>query len=149
LRSLGVSFTSNAVAESLSSENISTLAQRIAEQMTLLCPHVPAAELADLSSRLAYSELANAVGVTVGDTEADDSVTTEGNQVVWLPGSSSAIVLPAGEEKPRIAVLLAQSEEWFRRYAAPLIPISARGWAAFRQVGSSLVNAYQERLRVQ
>ena len=137
------------MAEPPSSENISTLAQRIAEQMTLLCPHVPAAELAALSSRLAFTELANAAGVTFDHTGTDESVMTEGNQVVWLPGSSSAIVLPAGEEEPRFAVAAAQAGAWLRRYGAPLLRLTSRGSATFRQVGSGLVDAYRARLRVQ
>ena len=137
------------MAESLSSELVSTLAQRIAEQMTLLCPHVPAAEVADLSSRLAFAELANAAGVTFDQADTDESVATDGNQIVWLPGASAAIVLPAGEEQPRLAVAAAQTGEWFRRYGTPLIRMTTRGSAAVRQAGTALMNAYQARLRVQ
>lgn len=129
------------MAESPIAENISTLAQRIAEQITLLCPHVPAAELAALSSRLAFTELANAAGVMFDHTGTDESVTTEGNQIVWLPGSSSAIVLPAGEEQPRLGVAAAQAGALLRRYGAPLLRLTSRGSATFRQVGSALVDA--------
>jgi hypothetical protein len=125
------------------------LAHTIAEQLTLLCPHVPAAELADLSSRLAFTELAHAVGLTFDHAGTGDSVMTEGNHVVWLPGSSCAIVLPAGEDEPRIAVAAAQAREWLRRYGALLLRITARGSTAFRQVGTALVNAYQARAEVQ
>jgi hypothetical protein len=148
LRSLGETFTSNAVAEPLSSDTDSTLAQRIAEQMTLLCPHVPAAELAELSSRLAFAELANASGVAFDTVEADEDVAPPGNRIVWLPGAS-AIVLPAGDEEPPIAVAAAQMAAWFRRHAALLGRITTQGSAAFRQVYAALVNAYQARLRVQ
>lgn len=137
------------MAEPPSSENISTLAQRIAEQMTLLCPHVPAAELAALSSRLAFTELANATGATFDQADTDESVMTEGNQIVWLPGSSSAIVLPAGEEPPRLGVTAALAGAWLRRYGAPLLRLTSRRSATLRQVGSALVNAYHARLRVQ
>jgi len=137
------------VAESPSSQNISTLTQRIAEQLMILCPHVPAAELTDLSSRLAFTELANAAGVTFDQTGTDESVMTEGNQIVWLPGSSSAIVLPSGEEEPGFAVTAARAGAWLRRYGAPLLRVTTRGSAAFRQVGSGLVDAYRARLRVQ
>jgi hypothetical protein len=149
LRSLGETFTSNAVAETLSSDNDSTLAQRIAEQMTLLCPHVPAVELADLSSRLAFAELANASGVAFDHTEADEGVAPLGNHIVWLPGASSAIVLPAGEEEQPLAVVAARAGAWIRRHGASLSRITTRGSAAFRQVGTALVNAYQGRLHVQ
>lgn len=143
-----MSFTSNAVAESLPSINDSTLAQRIAEQMTLLCPHVPAAELADLSSRLAFAELANASGVAFDHAEAEEEDVPLGNRVVWLPGAS-AIVLPAGEEQPPLAVAAAQLGAWIRQHCEALGRIRTRGTAAFRQAGAALVNAYQERLRVQ
>jgi hypothetical protein len=149
LRSLKWSFTSNAVDHSLSAENVSTLARRITGQMTLLCPHVPAAELADLSSRLAYTELANAAGMTFEHADTDDAVANEGNHIVWLPGSSTAIVLPAGEEEGRLAVAKARAAAWIRRHGALLGRITTRGSAVARQVGVALVNAYQARLRVQ
>jgi hypothetical protein len=148
LRSLRWSFTSNAVAESLSSENVSTLAQRIAEQMTLLCPHVSAVELADLSSRLAFAELANASGVAFVHAEAGEEDVPLGNHIVWLPGAS-AIVLPAGEEQPPLAVAAARLGAWIRRQHEALSRIGTRGTAAIRHAGGAVVSAYQERLRVQ
>lgn len=144
-----VTLNSNAVDHSLSSDNVSTLAQRITEQMTLLCPHVPAAELADLSSRLAFTELANAAGMTYEHADTDDAVASEGNQIVWLPGSSSAIVLPAGEEDRQLAVAKAWAAAWIRRHGASLSRITTRGSAVARQVGAALMNACQTRLRVQ
>lgn len=139
------------MADSLQTDDVSSLAHRIGEQLALVCPHVPATELAELSSRLAFAEAAHAAGVTFGQADAEVATTAPaGNHVVWLPGSStSAIVLPAGEEQSRVAAVKTQVLAWARRHGAPLNGVASRGSAALRQAGAALVNAYQARPRVQ
>lgn len=138
------------MADSLHTDDSSSLAHRLAEQIAALCPHVPASELADISSRLAFTELAHASGVVFDHGEPESAGASPGNRVVWLPGpSASAIVLPAGEEQPRAIATAAQFLAWARRHGAPVGGIVVRGSAALRQIGSALVSAYQARPREQ
>lgn len=103
------------MAERPHSDDVSSLARRVAEQITALCPHIPAAELSDLSARLAFAELAHESGVAFDGREPETVDAPLGNRVVWLPGSStSAIVLPAGEQEPRVAATAAQLLAWVR-----------------------------------
>lgn len=145
-----MSFTSNAVAESSQPDDVCSLSQRLAESITTHCPHLPAAELDDLATRLALRELAHAAEAPLAPGDPELESTPAGNQVVWLPGASgSAIVLPAGEEPPDAAARAAQLLAWARRQSTSLGPIAARGSAALRQAGAALLSAYQARLRVQ
>lgn len=139
------------MAESFQPEDISSLAHRLAEQIAVLCPNVPAGELSEVASRLAFAELAHASGVAFDDrAQEENEIAPTGNRVVWLPGATaSAIVLPAGEEQPRAAATAAQVLAWARRYRAPVAGIATRGSNALRQIGAALVSAYQERPRVQ
>jgi hypothetical protein len=138
------------VAESFHPDDLSSLAHRIGVQIAELCPHLPATELAELSSRLAFAEAAHAAGVTFEHGNAEPAAAPAGNHVVWLPGSTtSAIVLPSGEEQSRAAVVKAQALAWARRHGALLHGLAARGSAALRQVGATLMDAYQARPRVQ
>ena len=139
------------MAESLQPDDISSLAHRLAEQIAVLCPNVPASELSDVASRLAFTEVAHASGAAFGDhAEPDTANASSGNRIVWLPGASAtAIVLPGGEEQRRAAATAAQFMAWARRYRAPAAAIATRGSNALRQIGSALVSAYQTRARVQ
>jgi len=150
LRLLGLIFTQSAVAESLHPDDVSSLAQRIAGRIAELCPNVPEGELTDVASRIAFMEAAHASGVSFAHSDPDAVSAASGNHVVWLPGSTtSAIVLPSGEEQSRVDVVKAQVLAWARRHGAPMNGLASRGSAALRQVGSALVNAYQARPRVQ
>lgn len=132
------------------SDDISTLARRLAEQLVALCPHVPADELTELSSTLAFREVAQASGVAFDHTEQDGAVVPLGNHIVWLPGASgTAIVLPAGEEPPGAAATAARLLTWARQRAVPISKVATRSSTVLRQVGSAVLNAYQARVRVQ
>ena len=138
------------MAESVQLDDISSLAHRLAEQIAALCPNVPENELSDVASRLAFAEVAHASGLSFDSAELEPEVAVSGNHVVWLPGSTtSAIVLPSGEEQSRVAVASAQLLAWARRHGSALGGIASRGSAALRQIGSALVNAYQARPREQ
>jgi hypothetical protein len=114
-----------------------------------LCPHVPAGELAELTSRLALAEHAHAAGVSFESDEAEAARVPLGNRVVWLPGSASAIVLPAGDDASGAGATATQMFEWTRRHATRARGITGRGLNALRQFGSALVSAYQARPRIQ
>ena len=135
--------------EAIPLENISFFAQRLAERIAAVCPHVPPKELEDVSTRLAFSELAHSSDVAFEEADPKVAVVAPGNQVVWLPGAStSAIVLPAGEPQSR-AVTAAQLRAWTRQHVASLTGIAARGSAVLRQARSALANSYEARTRTQ
>ena len=132
------------------SDDISTLAHRLAEQLVALCPHVPADELSELSSKLAFREVAQASGVTFDHAEPEGTPAPLGNHVVWLPGASgTAIVLPAGEDPPGAAATAVRLLARARQRAVPVSELAMRGYAALRQAGSAVLSAYQARVRVQ
>lgn len=139
------------MADSPYPDDVSSLAHELSERIAALCPHVPAGELADLTSRLALAEHAHATGVSLGDAELElEPAVTAGNRIVWLPGpSASAIVLPAGEEPPSAAETAAQLVARARRHATSVRGLATRGSAVVRQLGAALVSAYQTRPRVQ
>jgi hypothetical protein len=132
------------VADSFHADDVSSLARDLAARVEALCPHVPAGELAELTSRLALSEHAHATGVSLVDDEQETAPTSLGNRIVWLPGSASAIVLPAGDDASGAGAAV-RVVTWARRVANPLHGFAARGSAALRQLGSALASAYQER----
>lgn len=142
--------TPNAVAESLRPDDIASLAHDLAARVESLCPHVPAGELAELTSRLALAEHAHAMGVSFQRNEPEVAPAPPGNRVVWLPGpAATAIVLPAGEEASGASATAAQILEWTRRRATPARGVAGRGLSALRLIGSALVSAYQARPRIQ
>lgn len=114
------------MADALQPDELSSLARRIAERIATLCPHVPAGELASLTSRLALAEHAHATGVSFDVSAVDEepeslAASGPGNRVVWLPGrAGSAIVLPAGEEPPSAGAAAVQLLLQARRVARPL-----------------------------
>lgn len=121
----------------------------MAERLAPLCPHVPARELAELTFRLAASELMRAGNESVSQLE--DTAPATGNRVVWLPGASGvAIVLPAGEADP--APVPSQVLEFVRRLAQNARPrvqraveLAARGSAVARERALVMLNAWQAR----
>jgi hypothetical protein len=138
------------VAESFNPDDVSSLARDLVARVEALCPHVPAGELAELTSRLALAEHAHASGVSFGGAELESSPAPLGNRIVWLPGSAaSAIVLPAGEDSSGANATAAQILDWARRRADPARGVAARGLSALRQFRSALVSAHQERPRTE
>ena len=132
------------------SDDISTLAHQLAEQLVALCPHVPADELTELSSKLAFREVAQASGVAFDHAEPDGSAAPLGNHIVWLPGASgTAIVLPAGEEPPGAAATAARLLARARQRGVSMRALATKSSAALRQAGSAVLSAYQARARIQ
>ena len=138
------------MAESFQPDDVSSLAQRVAESIASLCPHLPAEQRDELATRLALRELAYAAEASSASSDLELEPAPAGNQVVWLPGASgSAIVLPAGEEPPDAVARAAQLLARARRRSGAIGPMAARGSAALRQAGAALLSAYQARPRVQ
>lgn len=118
----------------------------MAERLAPLCPNVPAGELAELTARLATSELMRA---GAGSVAAEEPMSVSGNQVVWLPGpSGAAIVLPAGEDEPRRIPSLAELRALAVQHAETARTFGTRGAIALRQVRSVLLDAYHAHLGV-
>lgn len=132
------------------SDDISTLARRLAEELVALCPHVPADELTELSSKLAFREVVQSSGVAFDPAEPESAPAPLGNHVVWLPGTSgTAIVLPAGEDPPGAAATAVRLLARVRQRAMLMSALATRGCAALRQARSAVLSAYQARVRVQ
>jgi hypothetical protein len=118
---------------------VSLLARDLAERVATLCPHVPAGELAELTSRLALAEHAHASGVSFDDHEANMAAAPLGNRIVWLPGpAASAIILPAGEETSGAGATVARVVEWVRPRVALARGVAAGALNSLRQIGSAL-----------
>lgn len=132
------------MADSSQPDDVCSLARNLAARVEGLCPHVPAGELAVLTSRLALAEYAHAGGVSLADDALEAAPAPLGNRIVWLPGSASAIVLPAGDDASGAGAAV-RVVTWARRVANPLHGFAARGSAALRLLGSAVVSAYQER----
>jgi hypothetical protein len=117
----------------------------MAERLVPLCQHVPPGELAELTARLAASELMRTGALSAS---VDDPAPPVGNQVVWLSGASgAAIILPAGEEDPAPLASMSQLLERTRQHARRAGEYAAdRGWSV-RQRLATFVNAWQARPR--
>jgi hypothetical protein len=124
------------VADSCHSDDVSSLARDLAAHLRALCPHVPAGELSELTSRLALSEHAHATGVSLADDEQETAPTSLGNQIVWLPGSASAIVLPAGGDASVGGAAASRVLDWARRRTVPARGLMSRGLTALRQIAA-------------
>jgi hypothetical protein len=120
-------------------DDVSLLARDLADRVASLCPHVPAGELAELTSRLALSEHAHASGVSFDDQEANMAAAPLGNRIVWLPGpAASAIVLPSGVETSGASATAARVLEWVRLRATRARGVAAGALIGLRQIGSAL-----------
>lgn len=131
--------TPNAVAASPYTDDVSLLARDLADRVATLCPHVPAGELAELTSRLALAEHAHASGVSFDGNAASMASAPLGNRIVWLPGAAaSAIVLPAGAENPGASETAGRVLEWVRPRATLARGMAAGALIGLRQIGSAL-----------
>ena len=111
-------------------DQVTILARAMAEHLAPLCPHVPAGELADLTSRLATSECMRAAA---GSAALEEPIVAAGNQVVWLPGASgAAIVLPAGDPDPAPLPSMARVVERARGHARRAVRFTASRSTAAR-----------------
>lgn len=141
-------FTNGTVHLDKHPDRVTALARAMAERLSPLCGHVPAEELAELTARLATSELMRA---SSGSVAAEEPMTVSGNQVVWLPGpSGAAIVLPAGEtDRPAALPSMSELLERARAHARQAAEAATRGSATLREAATALVNAWQARSRTE
>ncbi len=128
------------------SDRVTALARSMAERLAPFCEHVPPEELAELTTRLATSEITREGAPRLVADEAP----AVGNQVVWLRGpSGAAIVLPAGEPDPAPVPSMAELVDLARQHAGRAAEHAARSYAVVRERATALLDAWQSRLRTE